>query len=585
MFWRRFFRLDGGLSLGSAAFPRVHGPRRSPVLMPPELGRRLIRAGKADVLAFRRTGEERAPQTAALLESLDEPTRQVVGLTLQRERIGLLAWDYEWAASVALREVRCGWRASEVRTLFTLALRGVDPVRPTTPWVTAEHCLELPLAAYQELLADRQPGAAERAEFESHLRTVLAACLGCRAEAADEPEPGTTAPDTGLPTAAERVAFARRVRALLPTGFDPDPLLPPGDPFATAARCGLGATLYADHALRLLELCAGSTEIRPDYRWLGRIRELLQLDPDCREVLRVLLVAGRGEPSDCPNRARHQGPPGERGGQLLGALAWAAVVSEDTALIRRLGRALDFHARRSPDELPPGAAHFVRCGLAALAALTGEAGAGQHRRQLAAGSPQAAAQARQELAALRDLPAGVDLTGLTVPVGRYVAVFDVDPVGQVTLRFRNQAGRLLGDVPSQVRERHPARYAVLRARLAELRGQLATYRGALAERLVTDPGTPAARWRTAFLGGPHLAPLSRTLVWEIDTPAGPVQGRPVQPGGSDQWLLRDLTGRMHELTDDTPVRLWHPAPADREQAAAWRAQLAEQGVRQPVAQL
>ncbi|WP_329565723.1 DUF4132 domain-containing protein [Kitasatospora sp. NBC_01266] len=556
MLWLRLFLLG-------TEFPRLQEPRRHPPLRPRSLGRALIRAGRADVGAYRRTGVEAAPRSAELLDTLPAATRREIAKALQRERTGLLTGDYEWAATVALREARCDWSAEEVHQLFGWALTGVDPVRPTAPWsTTAESCLELPLAACEELApADREP-------FRPYLRTLLAACSGCRGGFEDP----------------ERLTFATRLRALLPTRVDPAQLLAQDDPFAVAARCQLGAALYEEPALRLLELCASSTDLRPSYEWLGRVRELIQLEPAVRQPLRALLAAGCGDPTDCPARERHEGPPSPRGGKLLGALAWVAVVSEDTRTIQHLGRAVNRHARRSMDELQPGAAHFVRAGLAALAALAGEPGAGQHRRLLAAPAPTAARQAREELAALRDLPAGADLGGLTVPVGPYTAVFSYEATGTVRLCFRNEHGKLLNRVPSQVRERHPARYAVLRARLAELRGQLDVYRGALAERLATDPGTPAARWRAAFLAEPGLASLTAALVWEIDTLSGPVRGLPVHRARSEHWVLRDLAGQVHELTDDTVVRLWNPRLGDPAQAEAWRAALAERGLRQPVPQ-
>ncbi|MCX4747895.1 DUF4132 domain-containing protein [Kitasatospora sp. NBC_01287] len=560
--WQRLFLLGG-------EFPRVTGLRHGSPLRPGPLGRALVRAGRQDVLRSRTDGAQDAPATTALLDALPAATRREIALRLQHERTGLVAEDYEWAATVALREAHCGWRPEEVHELFALALKGVDPLHPTTRWLTTESCLELPLAAYEEL------APAEREAFHPYLRTLLAVRFGCHTDfhgPDQRPDP-------------EQRAFAERLRALLPTEVDTGTLLPADDPFASAARCGLGATLYQEPALRLLGLCADATELRPDYRWLGRVREALQLAPALKEPLRVLLAAGYGEPTGCPAKAWHAGPPSERGGQLLGALAWAAVVAEDHRAIQHLGLALRCHAGRAMEELPPGAAHFIRAGLAALAALAGESGAGRHRRLLTAQSPAAARLAREELAAVRDLPAGVDLTGLTVPVGAYTAVFVFDPAGSVELRFRNQAGSLLTRVPSQVRERHPARYAALRSRLAELRGQLQTYRGALAERLVSDPGTPAARWRAAFLDSPGPAALTRTLVWEIDGRSGPVRGLPVRRAGSEHWLLRDLAGQVHELADDTLVRLWHPHAGEPAQAEAWRAALAERGLRQPVAQL
>ncbi|GAB2688038.1 DUF4132 domain-containing protein [Kitasatospora kifunensis] len=579
-------------------FPRVWGKPRGEPFQPRALGRALTRAAWADGRPWSNPGPSNqgpagarrpAPHTGALLATLPEETRRAIALRLQQERSGLRAHDYEWAAGTVLCEMRLGWRPEEVHQLFASALEDLDPIRPAaTSWVTAERSLELPLAAYAQL------DPAEREPFQPYLRTLLAARLGCRADFATE---------DGRPT-PEQAAFAERLRALVSTPFDPDPLLPwseatpgdgpapgdvptpEGDLFARAARCGLGARLYEEPTLRLLELCASSTELRPSYQWLGRAKELFQLTPDARRPLRLLLAAGRGEPTDCrPAGRSHQGQLGERSGQLLATLAWAAVVTEDTKALQQLSRALDHHGRASLDELRPPASHFVRAGMAALAALAGESGAGQHRRLLASSSPTAARLAREELAAVRDLPAGADLKALRVPVGPYTALFEIGAKGTVELRFRNSGGRLLSGVPSQVRERYPARYAALRARLTELRAQLVTCRGALVERLHADPGTPAARWRAAFLDDPALARLGCALVWRIDGQSGPVLGRPFRRKGAQHWMLRDLAGQVHELTDDTLVRLWAPGPDEAEQAAAWRAALTALGLEQPVPQL
>ncbi|WP_327067839.1 DUF4132 domain-containing protein [Kitasatospora sp. NBC_01302] len=563
-------------------FPRTWGDGGGEPFEPRELGRALARAGAADGRSRPdpgRPGQQRpAPHTAALLAGLPAETLRAIALRLQQERSGLLARDHEWAAGAVLCATHCGWRPAEVHQLFATALLGVDPVRPgATDWVTAERSLELPLAACAEL------DPPEREPFQPYLRTLLAARSGCRADL------GT--PD-GRPT-AEQAAFAERLRALVSTPFDPDPLLPWGpdlgagdELFARSARCGLGARLYEEPALRLLELCAQTTELRPGYQWLGRAKELSELTPDLRQPLRILLAAGRGGPADCrPAGQPHPGELGERSAHVLAALAWVAVVTEDTKALHQLSRALEHHGRAALGDLRPAASHFVRSGMAALAALAGEPGAGAHRRLLAGNSPAATRLAREELAAVRDLPAGADPTALRVPVGPYTASFVIGAKGTVELRFRNQAGRLLSGVPSQVRERHPARYAALRTRLAELRTQLVTYRGMLAERLHADPGTPAARWQADHLGDPALAQLGCALVWHIDTPSGPVLGRPVRRKGATHWMLRDLAGRMHELADDTLVRLWSPAADEAEQAAAWRAELARHGLAQPVPQV
>ncbi|MFF7635707.1 DUF4132 domain-containing protein [Kitasatospora sp. NPDC008050] len=557
-------------------------PRGEP-LEPRELGRALAKAGWADGRPWSAPGrpgqEPAAPRTAALLAGLPAEARRAVALRLQQERSGLVAQDYEWAAGRVLCETRCDWRPEEVHQLFAAALLGVDPIRPgATNWATAERSLELPLAAYAEL------DPAEREPFQPYLRTLLAARFGCRADLASEGD---------RPAAEDSATFARRLRALVPTPFDPDPLLPCGEEpgpedelFARSARCGLGALLYEEPALRLLELCAEVTELRPSYQWLGRVKELSELTPQVRWPLRILLAAGRGRPADCRAVGQpHEGQLGERGAQLLAALAWAATVTEDAKALHELSRALDHHGRAALGDLRPAASHFVRSGMAALAALAGEPGAGAHRRMLAGNSPAATRLAREELAAIRDLPAGADLQALRVPVGPYTACFVIGAKGTVELRFRNQAGRLLSGVPSQVRERHPARYAALRTRLVELRTQLVTFRGMLAERLHADPGTPAARWQADYLDDPALAQLGCALIWQIDTPSGPVPGRPVRRKGATHWMLRDLAGRVHELTDDTVVRLWSPAADEAEQAAAWRAELAGRGLAQPVPQL
>jgi hypothetical protein len=50
-------------------------------------------------------------------------------------------------------------------------------------------------------------------------------------------------------------------------------------------------------------------------------------------------------------------------------------------------------------------------------------------------------------------------------------------------------------------------------------------------------------------------------------------------------MLRALDGRLHELTDDTTVRLWNPGLSDVQEAAAWRAALTERRISQPVRQV
>ncbi|MGC0318181.1 DUF4132 domain-containing protein [Kitasatospora acidiphila] len=490
-----------------------------------------------------------------MLTTLSEETRRQIALSLQHQRTGLRCADLERETSVALAELPCGWRAEDVRQLFHLALEGVDPQHPTQRWDTeAETCLLLPLAALRALTAS------ERLGFQPQLRTLLTVV-----NATDDPG-----------TAQDRARTTDELRSLLPPlPADADALLPFTDPYGAAVRLRLGSTVYQPHTHRLLELCARATEVRPSYEWLGQAGELLGYHTDLRATLRELLAAAVVDGA---------GPAGFgiSCGQLLGALAWAACVSQDAKAITQLRLAASGYARSALDELDAGPAHFVRATLAALAALTGEPGAGQHRRLLADPKPAPLRLARQALTELRDLPAGFDPHALKIPAGPYTAVFETAPTGRVELVFRNEHGKTLAGVPTRVRERHPARYAALRSQLAVLRRLSDRYLGTLNEYWAAGQPVPASRWLAGFQDQPALVPMVTALVWQAELPSGTVLGTAFQPRNSSTWLLRDLEQGLHEIADDTPISLWRPAAggADRKLAAAWRTALARRRLRE-----
>jgi hypothetical protein len=126
---------------------------------------------------------------------------------------------------------------------------------------------------------------------------------------------------------------------------------------------------------------------------------------------------------------------------------------------------------------------------------------------------------------------------------------------------------------------------MLRARLSDLERGVATHLAVLAGRLEADDGIPALYWRSAELDDPVLLPMTRALVWLADTPRGPVVGLPVRRKRSVEWVLRDLRGRFHELTESTPIRLWDARAADEIEIRAWREALRHGGLVQPVPQL
>jgi hypothetical protein len=324
----------------------------------------------------------------------------------------------------------------------------------------------------------------------------------------------------------------------------------------------------------LLRWCDGVRELRPRYALLGSAGELLARSETARAALRRLLAAGLREPLAADSA------------RVLGALAWAACVSGEEQAVRELGRVLRHHAGDRFGERPEAEAHFLRAGLAALAALAGEPGTGAHHRVLAAQSREAVAAAREELGLLRAAPPEWEGLGPEYGLGDWTAVLTVWPDGRVTLGFRDARGRTVRRVPARVRERRPVAYAALRVRLAEVRARVDAYRGSLSERLHADPGQPAARWAAACLDDPALEPLSRAVLWEADLPDGPVVGCPVPRPEGLRWALLDLRQRTHELPPAAAVRLWDPRTADAVEAAAWRAELRRRGAAaQPVPQL
>jgi hypothetical protein len=574
-------------------FPRMARGGTVAPLRPRALSRALVRAARADERAESAAGAAGAahaaeprvrpgappgsapgatapgPRSAAAVAALSEEDRRTVALRIQRERAALSVADREERISAALAAARCGWRAPQVEELFRLALRSVDPVHPAPAWrPDAPGSLELPLAAFEEL------SAADRERLHPYLRTVLAMH---HFDLLQRP--------AGTPVPPRRRALVERVRALLPSAYDVDGLLAHRDAYATAVRQALGATAYRPEIAAFVGLCAEVTGARPSYAWLGRVRELVQREPGARAALAPLLRSV-GVRLDGPGAVRHEDAElTEDSGRLLTGAAWAACVAERVPALRDLERALSRYAGRPPEELSAGAALFLRGGLAALAALAGEPADAADERLLATASGRPGTAAAEALRRLRRYPAELDPAAMSVAVGAYTAHFTVDPTGRVSLGFRNEQGVRLLHVPRRVRTHTPAAYAALRARVAELTARTTAFKGSLTERLHDDPGQPWARWRALHLDPPLLEPLTRALVWQADTVAGPVVGLPVRRGRAGGWALRDLRGRFHEVADSATVRLWDPRGADAAEVAAWTAALRRRRLVQPVPQL
>lgn len=524
-----------------------------------DAGRRDARAHRGRLTDATDPDAVRAPHSRAVITTLPAAERRRLALELQGRRRGLVCTDDEWWTAKALASTRCGWSPPDVADLLRLAV--TEPSgRTATSWGRgAERALQLPLAALAQLPADA------RGPLLDPVRTALA----------------LTAAHHGTGTAHHgRERAAIRLRAVLGAHPDLGTLLPPGDPYTTAARCGLGPRLYDPGVVELLRLCRQPLDIRPGYRWLGTVREHLEQSKTAARALPGLLAASRGMPDDCTDHRAHLGTPNEASVRLLGAIAWAACLSGRHKALLELGGALRHH-RDDADTM----GHFLRSGLAALGALAGEPGTGGHRRVISGHPAQTEGLAAEQLNAVRGFPAGWDPTALRHPVGAHTAVFTVHPDGKVTLGFRTPNGRLRHEVPAQVRHHYPVEYAALRVQLGHLRRQVTTHIGALAERLHADPGIPAAQWAADYLDVPALERLTRALVWQADLPRGPVTGLPAKPRRGTVWVLRDIRGVHHELADTTRMSLWDARHADAAEVAAWRTALTRRHLPQPLPQL
>ncbi len=586
-------------------FPRVgdEGQRQGAPLTPAALNRQLVRAVRADARAARRRrtplkggpdGPDGpavvAPRTAALLARLAPGERRRVAVLIQDERVGLLGRDREHEVGDLLAGMECEWTLPEVRRMFERTLQP-GPSRQRVTWgAGAEQALRIPLGAARQL----PPG--DRAELTPYLRRVLVLALGHRGPAGRverehvELTPylrGLLARVLGHQGEADRGARDRVAAAaytLLDLSPDVEDVLPPDrGPYASGARCALGAAFYHPDVLALLALAARPVGVRPDYAWLGSAHELLARSRRAREALPVLLTAAGGR-ACCTAGKPVTEPLGERDAALLGALAWAACVSGQQRTLDALADALRQQGGAPPSDTPGWQGDFLRSGLAALSALAGQPEPGAHHRVLPKNRPAEAGWARRTLDELRLLPGLPDTGSFAYPIAGYTAVLTVRGDGHVQLRFRNAQGRLLSKVPSKVRHQ-PLAYAALRARAAELRARVTTHLGSLTERLAADPGLPADQWWTSHLDDPALTPLTRALIWQADTPRGPVVGMPVRRKRTTSWMLRDLGGGFHELTEATPVRLWNPRLADTAEVASWRGELTRRHITQPVPQL
>ncbi|GAA1945731.1 DUF4132 domain-containing protein [Kitasatospora viridis] len=544
-------------------FPFTNGEHEPDPLVPARLARAIARARRADRKLYRRRiesdprAELEAPRSLRLAARLTERQRRDVALRLQRERGGLGCRDHEPYIAHALAALPGGWQPAQVHRLFAYALSRLDPVRPRCDWLDAAESLLLPMTALREL------PAAEQHAFQPYLRTVVAAWHSClrREHPARDPE------DETLRTGDERAAA--EVRALLVTEHDPDPLLAAGDRFTVAVRCLLGARVYEPAGGRLLALLADRPDGEPADRWRGRVRELAQLAPGTTELLDLLLIAGRHGAPDCRAHLGLIGQPAaESSHRLLTGVAHAVGVIGGAGPVEQLTRTLEFQLGESLEPLARGAAAFQ---LAGTAALTAQGAHSQVQRLLAA---------RQRLYHGR----------ISAPVGTQgtaeLVIRPDEPA--VQLAFRDQRGRVVQPFPfryngpydHRLRELDVLRDALDRS-ARRLRAEVLEQLSGTAD-LITQP---AADWQAKWLDDPALVLLSRSLIWQADTPAGPVTGLPVLRQDAVTWQLRGLKAQRHPLRPDSPVRLWRPGPADEAKVLRWRTTLTRLKVRQPVAQV
>lgn len=337
------------------------------------------------------------------------------------------------------------------------------------------------------------------------------------------------------------------------------------------ALLDLLAPLSAQAARALLHLAASSPQELP-----ALARQLLaQAGAENRARLALALVqhwvAADGAPESRWVLKLLPGAADDRIVDVLSsaALAWHKTRKERAVVaLQQLGRLDTVYALSCVQALATGKT-LKPSVLAAAQAVLAEAAT---RRGMAL------ADLGDELTPDFDLGRGVQLQ-----VG--AQTYDVLLQGDLSLRLRTPAGKLVRSLPALADEGLRTEWEAAAARLKTLskgiKAVLQQQAPRLQSCLMLGRHWPLDTWRRLFLEHPLLRVVAQGLVWRVE----PAAGQPFSLRIAEDLSLVDADSDAVQLPAEGRIALWHPAQATEQERAQWRECLADYGLKALVEQV
>lgn len=378
--------------------------------------------------------------------------------------------------------------------------------------------------------------------------------------------------DSNPPTVAQR-KVGLRLNAILNPGAEPKLDLTEGwqKPFADHGSQFEGLLFHA----------ASAKGPVPSQKWLTKARDLVQELHQSR-FLSVF--------DSCIDEIRKMAQPVDPfHADMLRGLAWLSGLAGGTAVLAKLGLAC---AHKIPGIGVCSVKGFSGAiwaleqmggfdSLAALSQIKNKVKAPLLGAQAVGALERAARSQGLPMEELEELV--VPTFGLGIPgvrreqLGDVTASVEVEG-GEVALRWFRRSNEIKS-APTDVKNTFGEELRELRQTTKEAGLALSAQKQRLDGLLMSGRILPYSQWRERYIDHPLIAQMARRLIWRFDLPGGErlgiaLNGDPV-----------DVEGKLIEgLSDDVPVRLWHPIEAGASAIEAWREFLIDREIRQPFKQ-
>ncbi|MFL0807341.1 MAG: DUF4132 domain-containing protein [Oceanobacter sp.] len=159
--------------------------------------------------------------------------------------------------------------------------------------------------------------------------------------------------------------------------------------------------------------------------------------------------------------------------------------------------------------------------------------------------------------------------------------YRIELQGDLTLRVINEKGKATKSVPKPRDTSLLEEWEVAKAQLKTMNSNLKTVLKRQGPRmeaaLLSSKQWPASRWQRLFVQHPLLQVVGQSLIWQTDA------GQSFRI--SEDRSLVDVNDEAVELTDDQPIRLWHPIHGKEGEREQWQEYLADYELEPMVDQL